>query len=240
MYNGNMHDDEEKFEHPAQAVLELSRIQSSGEGAELFGSDNTHADFMAIRIKTATHSRRLERDWIHGHKTVVEVRLSFAQWAQFVSSQGIGSGTPCTFVYRADMPGRVPEYHRPFDEKDKIIEEFDGTLNTGVKELTSARRKLEDLIDKPGTVSKAQLKEIAQHLTFAYNDFAPNISYVVKTFGKHVEKTVARARIEAEAFASNIITRLGLNALHEMNTRTSDALEGLVSDTRELPGIKEN
>jgi hypothetical protein len=78
------HGDEQ---HPAFGMIGASRVSSSPPGATLFDSDIRHQHTVTVRIATATRRRDLNHGWLHRKREFVEVEMSEAQWASFVSSE---------------------------------------------------------------------------------------------------------------------------------------------------------
>jgi hypothetical protein len=82
--------------HPSWAMIGASRVSHSAGGSALFDSDIRHQHTVTVSISTASRRRDLNRDWLHAEREFVEVEMSEAQWASFVSSMNAGSGVPCT------------------------------------------------------------------------------------------------------------------------------------------------
>lgn len=83
--------------HPAYGQIGASRTY--GGGRALYGSDFRHNSSVTIRISESEVTRDLSRDWPHATREIVEVTLSEAQWATFVSSLNMGEGTQCTLAH---------------------------------------------------------------------------------------------------------------------------------------------
>src|SRR4051812_19636627 len=84
--------------HPAYGMIGASRVNWAGNGTNLFGSDFRHRNTVRIQIHGADVRRDLSHDWIHAdsRRSLVEVELSEAQWAGFVSTLNVGDGVACT------------------------------------------------------------------------------------------------------------------------------------------------
>ncbi|KKL96942.1 hypothetical protein LCGC14_1839510, partial [marine sediment metagenome] len=77
--------------HPAYAQIGAMRVSGS-HGAYLYGSDFRHQHYIMIQIHDSVLHRSLSGDRAHSGKRLIEVALSEAQWATFVSSLNQGSG----------------------------------------------------------------------------------------------------------------------------------------------------
>jgi hypothetical protein len=91
------------YTHPAFGQISASRVTGS---TTLFGSDFLHQHYVTIKVNRAELNRDLSRDWHFQREEIVEVALSEAQWATFVSSMNVGAGSQCTIqrVQGEQMP----------------------------------------------------------------------------------------------------------------------------------------
>src|SRR5688572_30436551 len=87
--------------HPAWGMIGAARVQTTPPGAVLFDSDLRHQHNVIITLYEARRNRGdLYRDHLMAERQVVEVQMSEAQWASFVSSMNAGDGVPCTIRTR--------------------------------------------------------------------------------------------------------------------------------------------
>lgn len=197
--------DSRTYNHPAYGQLSASRVTG---GTTLYGTDFEHHNFIAIRVKRSEFERTLSRDWHHAKDEIVELHISEAQWATFVSSLNVGEGVPCTLTYvgRKAMPG-IPLRRQADDHKaelhqkvsaavglvDDAIADIEGELGASV----SAKKKASFL---------GKLRGLRQQI-------ASNLPFVAESFERHMDKVTEHAKIEVNAYAQNVIQRAGLAAL---------------------------
>lgn len=199
--DGGMHDDY-KEEHPAYAMIGAARVSTS-PGKALFGSDFLHQHYVVVSIHEASLNRGLSSDWHHAGKLVSEVALSEAQWATFVSSMNVGFGVPATFQWREGVgyvPGIEPDLTRR--------EQFAGEVADHMKEAVEALDGL--LADIDSGKGKKVLRDKAEA---AKRAIGGNLKFVSKSFDEHMEKTVEKAKIEVNAYATQMLIRTGIDAL---------------------------
>lgn len=182
--------------HPAFGQITLHRRE--GGHVPLYGSDFTHGAFISVRIHASELHRGLNRDWFHAGETYIEIALSEAQWATFVSSQGVGAGVPCTIRSRNRKP--VPGLPMPRTRHDQ----FEGEL---LDDLSAIIRKCDDLMD--GAKTKKQRDEIA----LLKQDLEKKLPFVAKQFSRHMEKTTEAAKAEVHGYMMGAIQRAGLAAI---------------------------
>ena len=194
------HDRGTEYRHPAYGSIQLFR--SSGSQV-LHGSDFNHQHFMTLRIVPAYMVRGLSNDWHHPRLLPhVEIAMSEAQWATLVSSVGVGSGVPCTVTQLGGelVPGLPPHEPRTSQFRQEATRKLEG-----------ARQRLADLGESLAE-SKIPAKErvrIQAALNRVEMELGANLEFVAKQFDEHMEKTVERAKVEINAYATST---LGANA----------------------------
>ncbi|GAF93233.1 unnamed protein product, partial [marine sediment metagenome] len=193
------------YSHPAYGQITASRVTGQ---ANLYGSDFEHRAFVVLRIGHSELHRNLSTDWHFGHRDIVELAMSEAQWATFVSSLNMGDGTPCTlqFVKGEGHLPRIP--HRT--ERDVVGQEVEEFADQLADKVEAARLVVEGLTKN---LSKKKQSEIIGHLESLEQDLRDNVPFHVKQFGEHIETTVEKAKIEIGAYTQMAIQRAGLKAL---------------------------
>lgn len=183
--------------HPAYAMIGASRV-SSTPGATLFGSDFRHQHFVTISVYEADLTRGLASDSVFAGKQIIEVALSEAQWATFVSTMNVGHGVPCTLERErgALVPGIIQDTNRRDQFNAEIRQDLDESIAFMEEALAQAK-------------TKAQREPIER----AISRLRSGLPWVAKQFDEHAEKTVERAKIEVAAYVTQTIQRAGLEAL---------------------------
>lgn len=186
--------------HPAFGLIGASRGQYGPVGATLFDSDIRHRHTVTVRISTATRHRDLSHDWHHADRRggVVEVELSEAQWASFVSSMNIGDGVPCTI--RRREAGDLPAL--PYEPR--LAQSMDEVRGAADRMLEKVREAFAAVEEKP---TKANIRALG----IALQNTTPNVTYAAETLNEHAENVVQRARADIEAMVLAKATQLGLD-----------------------------
>jgi hypothetical protein len=204
------HTDSEET-HPAYALIGCSRVNSNGQN--LYGSDFRHRDFMTITIRRSSRMRSVNHDYHSGGHELIEVALSEAQWATFVSTPNSGMGVPCTLQFVAkqagDEPtGWVPGIASKVDRKVEARGEMSKLMETSRAHVRNAA----EAIQKSSLSAKAKEAIIAE-LNMATRDVGTSIDWVAKCFDEHMERTVEKAKTEVAAYVTATVVRAGLQAL---------------------------
>ncbi len=202
---GHLGDDSKRFNHPAFGQIRASRVQGT---TALYGSDFLHHAFVTIAISRSELNRDLSHDWHFGAEELIEVNLSEAQWASFVSTLNSGSGTPCTIdhIDGVLMPG-IPLRRNI----DVVEQELNDTLKAARKAVADTFAAMDsDIGQSLSGTKRAKLLEHVQKLQRLIDDHLP---FMAKSFAKHMETTVEKAKIEVNAYVQNAVVRAGLKAL---------------------------
>jgi hypothetical protein len=188
--------------HPAFAQISASRVSGS---ANLYDSDFSHQNFMTITIRKSELHRSLSNDWHVAKDELIQVALSEAQWATFVSSPNNGSGVPCTLNHFQGMP--VPELPPPSDSREQFKQEMNETVLQIQSELNSLVGSLGEPLGKTKVAAlRKQLDSLAYQLT-------GSTQFVASQFDEHIERTVEKAKVEVNAYVTNVIHRTGIDAI---------------------------
>jgi hypothetical protein len=192
-----------KTTHPAFAQIRASRVQG---GTLLYGSDFQHQHFITLQICRSELHRDLSRDWHFAREELIDVSMSEAQWATFISTLNSGGGTPCTLTH-IDR-NAVPQI--PYNPKRR--EQFDADLRDTLGLVESSLSELRDKINAL-PVSEKKRKELLSSVECAERNLAPNLSFVAKQFGEHMETVTEHAKVEIEAYVTGVVQRAGLQAI---------------------------
>lgn len=192
---GSPHDDYVE-EHPAYAIIGASRVTGK---RHLFGSDFVHDGFITIRIKQASLRRGLSQDWIHGTgKELIEVSLSYAQWATFLSTPNHGDGVACTLEW---FDGYVPYIEPDTNRREQLQAEVVQTVKDAIAEI-------DDVLATASLNKAARAK-----LEHAKTELRANLPFVAKQFDEHAEQTIERGKIELESYLTTMVQRAGIKSL---------------------------
>lgn len=200
--------DEHGYEtHPAFGMISASRITHS-RGAVLFDSDITHRQTIRVTIERASRKRDLNSDWIHGEgRDLIEVEMSEAQWASFVSSMNT-SGVPCT-LRRTESEVWVDE----FPYAPRLQHSMDEVRGVAQRFFAEAREALAEYEEAVTTKAGARVvREKLRKLHSALENSQSNVTFAAKSLNEHTENVVTKARADIEAMVTRQATALGLEA----------------------------
>lgn len=214
--------------HPAYAQIQANRVTGQ---TRLYGTDFVHRDFIRVTIAPSEHVRDLHHDWYHASlQSYIEVDLSEAQWANFISTMNHGQGA-CATLARLNNEG-VPAIAAPeSNPNDKWQVEIEQTLANTRAQLN----KIKGIIAE-SKLSQKEKDRLKIELDVAGYGVGSNIDFITETFGKHVDKTVVAAKIEVEAYINSAIHHTGLQALQgkPLSLLNAPAEESLYDDDGNL------
>ncbi|KKM86375.1 hypothetical protein LCGC14_1279630 [marine sediment metagenome] len=196
--------DETVEKHPAYAQIGASRVSG---GAYLYGSDFRHQHYITIQIHDSELRRQLSGDRAHADRRLIEIAMSEAQWATFVSSLNQGGGVQCTLEFTPEV-GLVPSIAQPKDRKLQFSREMGERFDMAVQALKDLETQIDavPLSDKKKEALKKQLRKAEMNLE-------PNMEFVAERFDEHMERTVERAKSEVNAYAQRTLGDLAQIAL---------------------------
>ena len=193
----------ERINHPCFGQIVGSRRQGS---SVLYDSEFTHNNTIAISIYTSELTRSLSNNWHYADKQLIEIEMSEAQWASFVSSLNIGSGVRCTL--RRFDGALIPELPEPITDRKKFELEFGEDIQDAFERLKS----LETMIEESKLSGKAK-EEITKKIASIRASFTSSMPFVAEQFAEHMENTVEKAKIEINAYATQTLVNTGIAAL---------------------------
>jgi hypothetical protein len=197
-----------KATHPAYAQIRAGRVTGR---TNLYGSDFSHHNFISISIKRSALHRNLHTDWYHGGEELIEVDLSEAQWATFVSAMNIGDGVPCTISHLGTTP--VPRLPDPISRADQFSDEMRETVASSVSRLRNLAAEVAEM-----GLPKRKAEQISNTIGMAIQDLNCNAPFVAKCFDEHVEGGIESAKSEIHGYMVGAIQRSGLAALSQDGT----------------------
>lgn len=193
-----------RFTHPAFAQIAASRVNGA---ISLYGSDFVHRQHIRIRIAKSDVTRSLSNDWMHPTTDpYIEVDLSEAQWATFVSSLNSSSGVPCTLAYLNGAA--IPSLPDPTPRAAIFAKEVAATTAKSIKHLA----ELTLLINSMG-LSGTKTASLLKKVDAARSSISNNVKFVGEQFGEHMHKVTEAAKTEVNAYVTNAVSRAGLQAL---------------------------
>ena len=190
--------------HPAYAQIGANRVAG---GAYLYGSDFRHPYYITLQIHDSELHRHLSGDRPMSGKRLIEIAMSEAQWATFVSSLNQGGGVQCTLEYTPEA-GLVPPIVQPKDRKLQFSQEMGERFSMAIRALKDLASQIDE-----APLSGKKKDALKRQLQVAEMNLAPNMDFVAKQFDEHMERTVEKAKSEVNAYAQHTLGDLGLMAL---------------------------
>lgn len=189
--------------HPAFAMIRASRT-SQTPGSVLFQSDIRHGHSVRIVIETADRKRNLNHDWVHGGKQLMEIELSEAQWASFVSSMNT-SGVPATLRWTA-ADGQLPEL--PYDPR--LAHSMAEVKEAAAKTFGRIKAAMVAYDALPKDAKAKEKREALEEIRRSVQHAEANLAFTANSLNGYAEDVVSKARADIEAMVQQEAARLGL------------------------------
>lgn len=209
------------LKHESYGVITASRVSG---GIKLFGTvQDTHTTCVALRITRARASMRdgdatlcVHEDYGNGDRSIVEVYLSTAQWAELLSSLGAGTGVPCTLrSVRGRNMAKVPEAYQ--DNPDRVIEAFKKKLRERPKYSSTVFSDFVETV-RASKLSKKDQDKLTGMARDLMSGGIADAEWTLEEFSSHAAKLRAAHMVELDATITGVVQKLGLERLREVLT----------------------
>lgn len=226
---------ETTYQHDAYGTITLTTV--TGGAATLFGSDLGHHQRVRLTVNRATLDRHLSQDWIHGRGKLLELEMSHAQFAQFITSNGNGSGTPVTLKYAPAPDAQIAEMP-DIKKLETKHETFRREIQESSKQKIAAMReqidKLGGMIES-GKAGKKELRELQHTLKCLAENLPGSMAFVVESAETALEKATQDAKIEVEAYVDATARRLGLESISQLGQlgNTGHTMKAIITSADE-------
>lgn len=211
--------DMEVHNHDAFGMITLTNVR--GGGGAMFGSDVDHDSRLRISIHRAKMNRNLSNDWLHHTAApMIEFEMSHAQFAEFITSVGNGSGTPVTLTSAPvdnNSVKQMPAIARHESKLDTFKREIKAAAKERMEAIKGLANQLGAMLDG-GSISKKDLRFLQKDLARHAEQTPGSMEFVVGQAEEALEKATTHAKIEVEAYIRNNIARAGIDSIESRET----------------------
>lgn len=206
----------EKKQHPSYGMIRFARSSIGGSGTALFGSSIMHNNVIRLSISKGMMEREGNEDWFLAgtdiNDMIVEVEMSYTQFAEAITSLNIGEGIPVTIT---KVNGTFVE-PCPYSDRQKVMRrEVDEATRDLVRQLEKRSEEIEKLLDEKRVLSREDRRNIVSTLKNVRQELKSNIPYLQKLFAEQMDKTVTEAKGEFETYLQNKMNSIALAAISE-------------------------
>lgn len=214
--------------HPSYGTIGVSH--TSG-GAVLFQSDVSHQHFITITIREADRMIDGTREWVFGKRELIEVHLSAAQFAEFITTPNRGTGSPCTIHFVAgDQPFEGVRFGRPAPPKpEPFLDKFKGTgrqyLDKMMGRIQECRALVDAMLSGDAKMNKTEVGKLSSHLGLAIQDLRSDLPFVIDQLDEQTEERMQKAVTEFDSYVGMRLQEMGLEAMKMQTPRLSSGTE---------------
>lgn len=127
-----------------------------------------------------------------------------------ITSLNRGDGTPCTIT--SFNKKRMDEYVSQ-DEVTKFSNEFSKQVKDIGKQITDAKSRMDELLDKKGALNKKEKEELKDLLYQINIQFNSNIPYIRNCFDESINDAVSEFKQLCDAKVTRTIEQVGIDVL---------------------------
>lgn len=171
-------DDMEK-KHPSYGMLRITRSSVGGEGTALFGSSIMHNNVIRLSISHGEMERSGNEDRFFARELmkdrIVEVEMSYTQFAEAITSFNMGAGVPVTIT---NIGGEfLPAC--PYENRQKVMkQEVQDATKDIVRKLDKWSGEVEKILAEKRTLSREDRSNIISILKSAKQELNANIPFL--------------------------------------------------------------
>jgi len=201
------------------------------KGNAFYGSPLAgHDRFVELTLRG---SERITRDngetWHYGSQTLVEIAMTGAQFAEFLTTPNSGMGTPCTITF-LHGEGHIPgiDGSQMVSDIQGIVDSFTESQQEGIDELKALIDELEETLKpraKPPNVKARE--ELLGRARKAHMEAVANRPFALEQFVRATENVAGAMKSEVDTFLTQSVHHLGVKALGE---KLAAGIEGNLSD----------
>lgn len=206
--------DSREIRHPAFATM--SCVTRQGGSFDLFGANIRPNAVIAVKISRA-YMKDDGRERVHEESVLCEVELSHAQFAEFLTSPGRGTGVPVTIRMAPEEGSKVVPYPMiaPEDKIEKMKDAGDARVEAEMKRIREGFAQLSAIVEADGTISKTKAKDALRGLGAAIGNLPGNLEFFKDQLREEVDGLVHEAKMQIHAAAAMVHQRdpgIGFNA----------------------------
>ncbi len=212
--------DRDTITHESFGMLDIGRY--SGGKSSMFGSAIEHSGGISIKIKRADWDRSFSHDHFYGRENLIEVRMSFNQFAEAITSGMNTSGTPCTIAY---VDGKKMEDYHFVNQRQEFKNDYKETMKDLTQEMMESVRQATSILASSKPPNKKEKEVILAQLAKLKMNLEQNLPYMNTIFNEAMNKTVVEAKSEIDGFYESKIRSIGIKAIEELNLTKPKMLE---------------
>lgn len=192
-----------RVNHPSFGFIRASRV--SGHAA-LFDSALRHQHYITITVGASEQIRENSRTWNMAGKEYIQVSMSEAQYATFLTSLNMGSGAPCTLTRL--MGAKIEEPPADTNTRTAFDKEIEHDVQEAIGALKVAAAELSGLVGK-GKATRKELNGLQGSVEKAIREISLNAPFILTQFAEYMETLTERAKADLNAHATLTGQRLG-------------------------------
>ena len=109
-------------------------------------------------------------------------------------------------------------------ERYDVNEELQAKINASLKSVRKIQEELETLKTKR-TISKKDISSLSSHADAIVRELKANIPFIEHQFNESIESTIDEMAATVDAMFTDVVTRLGLDALKERYGAIESAID---------------
>jgi len=212
------HNDEIVEKHPAYAQLLFSRRSSIKNSADtLYGSAIRHQNTITMYVyPSKKYTSSYAERYFASRKPYIEIEMSESQFSEAITTLNIGSGVPVTL---RSLKGELIPKCQEKTIQEKTQNDLNNQLLQIAQDLTKYQQEIDTILTKKGNIKVADRKKLKNIYTHFIQEIHANLPFLNECMQEALDKNVAAAKADVEAFFTNTINKLGIEKLEDIKTK---------------------
>lgn len=188
--------------HPSYGLIHLVRRDHNTE-SNLFGCDTKPHRTIQLEIRKGYKytDYGLPHYTTESNKPLIEVEMSFSQFADLIINQNFNFGVPCTIKYINGE--RIEDPPEDIDTVDDFYKEFQDNNKDLIASLNNIQIELDEYKENGKKISKSKLTEMRNKISSIKYSLSTNLSYQEDLFRELMSNIVDQKKNELASYISD-------------------------------------
>lgn len=206
--------------HESYGLIQFNRMSSNAK-QDIFGSEANTTDYIRLTVTKNAHVEDYDgahRRFYNSAKMadeVVQLDMTFAQFATLITSMNYGTGIPCSIRRIGGKKMEpVPVEMQPDNLVDIARETVRRKMSETAANVAQLYKEMTELFNsKHGTLKISEKTGLLKRIAKLEQDLKLNIPYFTACAGETIDRIEERAKLELSALVTNYQIKAGVKAL---------------------------
>lgn len=181
------------YRHPSFGLAQVARYQGTAHKhfmSPINVSGGFNLRFCAAELR---HDKSLGLDRVHAGEVLFECYMSTVQFAEMITSAGVGEGVPVTIHFANGIGIQPCEVPSAVERTERLAAE---SMDTATADLTALADEIEAEMSGAGALSAGRKREIWEKLRRLLHEVDGKPAWLMRIFREHMNTALTHAKGE--------------------------------------------